>query len=173
MGFVPLLMSKLTHLIKFPQFKQKLVETLGLTASVADDALISKAKQWMVANPGKAGAFGSTVLALMPMALTQVFTTEELPLVAKGIEEFSVRDDVNSSTNDKLFSQKMGDGEAGIGGFNSTEVMSQALLVKRSIARTEEIAAILGVRPSEVGTLVKLLSSVEPEDQEIYKTMRA
>lgn len=172
MGFIPLILSKMPQLIKFPQFKQKMAETLGLAASVADETLIKKAREWMVANPGKAGAFGSSVLALMPMALTQVFSTEELPEIAKGIQDFSVTDDANAETNNNLYIQKMGDGESGIGGVGSSQVINDALMVKRSVARTEEIASILGIRPTEVGLLTRLLAQVEPEDQEIYKTMR-
>lgn len=168
--FLQKIISKFSALLKIPDFKSKMAAGMNLPATLPDASFISKTKDWFTANPVKGQVLVASTLASMPSVLTEVFDSNDLPIIAKGLQDYT---NPESRVVRRTLQSRMGDGIEGEAyGMEESEISRSANVIKTSIARTNEIARILAIPGKDVATLVKLITLHEPIDGEIYETMR-
>lgn len=65
----------------------------------------------------------------------------------------------------------MGDKQVGYFGTNETDLKKNAVMMANSIKKTNEIARLFGIHPSDVEKAMFLISTYEPGDGEIYRNL--
>jgi hypothetical protein len=166
MPFIRIIVSKLSKLISFPSFKEKIAAASKIPMTLPDNMFIGQVTKWLTDNPLKAQSILAGALAGVSSQL-DFFTQDEQSIVVKGISDYA---SVNTSADLKLIREKMGDGESGEAyGIDSSELSSSVEAIKVSLARTNRIAALLAIHPSRVHELISLIVLHEPEDDMIFK----
>lgn len=167
--FLMVISEKLGILWKYVPFRDKVSKVIGVEPNASKATFISKTQSWMTANPVKAQAVVASALAGITSSFTEIFSTEQLPVIAKGLQDASGLD--SDSVKEQLQSQ-MGDGIANESyGVQEVELANQAELIKMSLARTNELAQILAIPPRKVGRCMSLIALYEPIDEQIYETL--
>lgn len=158
--------EKLQKLFSNDKFRSAFSKYFDVGKKSASDAASSVAK-WIEDNPLKAQVALTAAIAATPSMISELFSPEEITEIARNIQNL----DANKPEDKKVLSlldSKMGDKTEKYYGHDTTDFMSDVDMCAASIARTERIAKILEIRPTEVQELVRLINLVEPQDGEIY-----
>lgn len=167
--FLTIIGEKLGTLWKYIPFRDKVSKVIGIESNAPKATFIAQAQSWMTANPVKAQAVIASALAGITSSFTEIFSTEQLPVIAKGLQDASGLD--SEGIKGQLQSQ-MGDGVANESyGMKDVELANKAEIIKMSLARTNELAQILAIPPRKVGRCMSLIALYEPIDEQIYETL--
>lgn len=170
MPFLQTIIRVLSQLINLPKVKQQMAKGFNLPVNMNNATFKDKVQTFIAENPVKSQLVIGSALAAVPSVLTDVFTADELPIVAAAIEQASkpAKTDLSRIDFDKI----MGDQTSGIHGADEDNVMSSVDIVSMAIDTTDEISDLLGIPPSQVPQLVKLIASYEPSYELIYKKIK-
>lgn len=158
--------EKLQKLFANDKFRSAFSKYFDVGKKSAGEAASSVAK-WIEENPLKAQVALTAAIAATPSIIGEVFSPEEITEIARNIQAL----DANKPEDKKvltLLEKKMGDTTEKYYGHDTKDFMSDVDMCAASIARTERIAKILSIRPTEVQEVVRLMALVEPEDGDIY-----
>lgn len=170
--FIRVVLASLTKLVQFPKFKQAIASKTGVASNLKNSQFVNKVKDWVTQNPMKAQLALASAVSVVPEVLPDVFSAKDLPVVAAEIQNVDFSGGPVSQSVVEMFDKKMGDGKAGMYGVDDSQLNASVTAIQGSIQRTERLAELLAVRPSDVGEIVRLILSAEPADQAIYTTLR-
>lgn len=170
-GFISIVTSRLAKLAGNQKFRETFSRLTGGFVSAPKAGFIQSASTWIAQNPIKAQGALAVSLASISNVLPSIFSDEEIIEVAPVIADVDFEKGIYTPDQVATMDALMGDKRAGYFGTNEAELKKNAVMMANSIKKTNEIARLFGIHPSDVEKAMFLISTYEPGDGEIYRNL--